>query len=105
MVLPLHRACRTTPCRVRDRRAVQALPAAPGLTLEQLFAGRNIDMPAAKARMTGLMADEGLDYDDRTMTYKSRRAQGLAKGAETQQGGGAVPEGLVRAHVWGAGED
>ena len=45
-----------------------------GLTLEQLFAGRNIDIPAAKAHMTGLMADEGLDYGDRTMTYNSRLA-------------------------------
>ena len=50
-----------------------------GLTLEQLFAGRNIDIPAAKARMVRLMADEGLDYGDRTMTYNSRLAQELAK--------------------------
>ncbi len=69
-----------------------------GLTLEQLFAGRNIDIPAAKARMTGLMADEGLPYGDRTMTYNSRLAQELAKWAETQSGGDAIHDALFRAY-------
>ena len=69
-----------------------------GLTLEQLFAGRNIDIPATKARMTGLMADECLDYGDRTMTYNSRLAQELAKWAETQPGGDAIHEALFRAY-------
>ena len=53
-----------------------------GLTLEQLFAGRNIDLPAAKARMTQLMAAEGLPYGERTMTYNSRLAQELGKWAD-----------------------
>ena len=54
-----------------------------GLTLEQLFAGRDIDIPAAKTRMARLMADEGLDYGDRTMTYNSRAlADTLVKIAE-----------------------
>ena len=69
-----------------------------GLTLEQLFAGRNIDIPAANARMTGLMADEGLPYGDRTMTYNSRLAQELAKWAETQPGGDAIHDALYRAY-------
>ena len=69
-----------------------------GLTLEQLFAGRNIDIPAAKARMTGLMADEGLEYGDRTMTYNSRLAQEMAKWAETQPGGDAIHDALFRAY-------
>ena len=29
-----------------------------GLTLEELFAGRNIDIPAAQARMSRLMSEE-----------------------------------------------
>lgn len=69
-----------------------------GLTLDQLFAGRNIDIPAAKARMVRLMADEGLDYGDRTMTYNSRLAQELAKWAETQPGGDAIHDALFRAY-------
>ncbi len=69
-----------------------------GLTLEQLFAGRNIDIPAAKTRMTGLMADEGLPYGDRTMTYNSRLAQEMAKWAETQPGGDAIHDAMFRAY-------
>ena len=69
-----------------------------GLTLEQLFAGRNIDISAAKARMTGLTADEGLDYGDRTMTYNSRLAQELAKWAETQPDGDAIHDAMFRAY-------
>ena len=34
-----------------------------GLTLEDLFAGRNIDIPAAQVRMSQLMAAEGLPYE------------------------------------------
>ncbi len=69
-----------------------------GLTLEQLFAGRNIDVLAAKAHMVQLMADEGLPYGDRTMTYNSRLAQELAKWAVTQPGGGAIHDALFRAY-------
>lgn len=69
-----------------------------GLTLEQLFAGRQIDIPAAKARMVRLMADEGLPYGDRTMTFNSRLAQELAKWAETQPGGDAIHDALFRAY-------
>jgi len=69
-----------------------------GVTLEQLFAGRGIDIPAAKARMAGLMADEGLPYGDRTMTFNSRLAQELAKWAETQPEGGGIHDALFRAY-------
>ncbi len=58
-----------------------------GLTLEELFAGRNIDVRKSQAEMTQRMADEGLPYGERTMTYNSRLAQELAKWAETQPGG------------------
>jgi predicted DsbA family dithiol-disulfide isomerase len=69
-----------------------------GLTLEQLFAGRNIDIPAANARMTQLMAEEGLPYGDRTMTCNSRLAQELAKWAQTQPDGEAIHDALFRAY-------
>jgi predicted DsbA family dithiol-disulfide isomerase len=74
---------------------------AEGLTLEQLFAGRDMDIPTAKARMTQLMADEGLPYGDRTMTYNSRLAQELAKWAETQPGGNAIHDALFHAYFVG----
>ena len=72
-----------------------------GLTLEQLFTGRNIDIPAAKSRMAHLMAEEGLPYGDRTMTYNSRLAQELAKWAETQPGGDAIHHALFEAYFIG----
>ena len=69
-----------------------------GLTLVQLFAGRNIDIPAAMAQMSRLMADEGLPYGERTMTYNSRLAQELGKWAETQPGGEKMHDDLFRAY-------
>jgi predicted DsbA family dithiol-disulfide isomerase len=69
-----------------------------GLTLEQLFAGRNIDIPATNAQMARLMADEGLPYGERTMTYNSRLAQELGKWAETQPIGTAIHDALFRAY-------
>ena len=50
------------------------------------------------ARMTRLMAEEGLPYGERTMTYNSRLAQELAKWAETQPGGDAIHDALFRAY-------
>lgn len=69
-----------------------------GLTLEQLFAGRGIDIPAAQARMRGLMASEGLPYGARTMTFNSRLAQELASYAETQPGGWKIHDRLFQAY-------
>ena len=69
-----------------------------GLTLEELFAGRNIDVPAAKERMVQLMAKEGLPYGDRSMTYNSRLAQEMAKWAETQQSEGNIHEAFFQAY-------
>jgi predicted DsbA family dithiol-disulfide isomerase len=69
-----------------------------GLTLEQLFAGRDLDIPAMKARMTKLMAEEGLPYGERTMTYNSRLAQELAAWSETQPGGARIHDALFQAY-------
>lgn len=69
-----------------------------GLTLEQLFAGRNIDIAAAQARMQRLMSDEGLPYGERTMTYNSRLAQELACYAQTQPRGEEIHDRLFRAY-------
>lgn len=68
------------------------------MALEQLFAGRGIDIPSAKARMQQLMAAEGLPYGDRTMTYNSRLAQELAVWAQTQPAGNAIHTALFQAY-------
>ena len=69
-----------------------------GLTLEQLFAGRGIDIPAAQERLSQLITAEGLPYGKRTMTYNSRLAQELAKWAETQPNGDAIHTALFQAY-------
>jgi predicted DsbA family dithiol-disulfide isomerase len=69
-----------------------------GRTLEELFAGRNIDIPAAQQRMTGLMAEEGLPYGQRTHTFNSRLTQELAAWADTQPGGETIHDELFRSY-------
>jgi len=69
-----------------------------GLTLEELFAGRNFDLAAAQQRMTRLMHEEGLPYGSRTMTFNSRLAQELAAWAVTQPGGEKIHDALFRAY-------
>ena len=69
-----------------------------GRTLEELFAGRNVDMEAMYTRMKGLMDEEGLPYGKRSHTYNSRLAQELGKWADTQPGGEAIHDALYRAY-------
>ena len=69
-----------------------------GRSLEELFAGRNVDMEAMYTRMKGLMDEERLPYGKRSHTYNSRLAQELGKWADTQQGGEAIHDALYRAY-------
>ena len=69
-----------------------------GLALEQLFAGRGYDLDAMFAQMKARMAEEGLEYGQRSHTYNSRLAQELGKWAETQPGGDAIHDALNRAY-------
>jgi predicted DsbA family dithiol-disulfide isomerase len=69
-----------------------------GVSLEELFAGRNIDVEAMYARMKTLMNEEGLPYSKRTHTYNSRLAQELGKWADTQAGGEAIHDALFKAY-------
>jgi len=71
---------------------------AEGLSLEELFRGRNVDIQAAHARLQALMDAEGLPYRPRTHTYNSRLAQETAKWAETKPGGEAVHDALFKAY-------
>ena len=52
---------------------------AEGRALNDLFAGRNIDLRAMHAQMKERMTAEGLPYGERTMTYNSRLAQEIGR--------------------------
>jgi predicted DsbA family dithiol-disulfide isomerase len=69
-----------------------------GRSLEELFAGRGVDLDAMYNRMKGLMDAEGLPYGQRSHTYNSRLAQELGKWADTQPGGEAIHDALYRAY-------
>ncbi len=69
-----------------------------GRTLEDLFAGRGMDVAAMQAQMRERMESEGLDYGQRTHTYNSRLAQELGAWADTQPGGEAIHDALYRAY-------
>lgn len=71
---------------------------AEGLTLQQLFAGRNMDIAAAQTRLTELMAAEGLPYGERTMTYNSRLAQEVGAWADARGAGPAIHLALFQAY-------
>jgi predicted DsbA family dithiol-disulfide isomerase len=71
---------------------------AEGRSLEELFAGRGVDIKASYDRMKGLMDGEGLPYGQRTHTYNSRLAQELGKWADTQPGGESIHDALYRAY-------
>lgn len=69
-----------------------------GRTLEELFAGRGMDIEAMQAQMRERMEAEGLPYGRRTHTYNSRLAQELGAWADTQPGGEALHAALYRAY-------
>lgn len=69
-----------------------------GVSLEVLFADRDIDIEAMYARMKALMDAEGLPYSKRSHTYNSRLAQELGKWADTQSGGEAIHDALFKAY-------
>jgi len=71
---------------------------ADGRSLEDLFAGRGMDIPKMQAQMRERMEAEGLPYGNRTMTYNSRLAQELGAWAETQEGGADIHDALFRAY-------
>lgn len=69
-----------------------------GISLEELFAGRNVDIETMQARMKVLMAGEALPYGDRTHTYNSRLAQELGKWADTQELGDEFHDAMFRSY-------
>ena len=71
---------------------------AAGISIEELFAGRDIDVDAMYSRMKSLMDVEGLPYGRRSHTYNSRLAQELGTWADTQPGGEAIHDALNKAY-------
>jgi len=69
-----------------------------GRTLESLFNASPSDIAQKNQHMKGLMEQEGLPYGQRTHTYNSRKAQELAKWADTQPGGSKIHDALFRAY-------
>ena len=71
---------------------------AEGQSLADLFKGRDLDVSRMEPDMQQRMADEGLEYGERTHTYNSRLAQELGKWADTLEGGGAIHDAMFRAY-------
>lgn len=69
-----------------------------GLTLEELFAGHNVDIPRIQQRLKGVADSLGLPLAGRTKTYNSRLAQELAKWAESEGAGDRFHHAVFRAY-------
>ena len=69
-----------------------------GITLEELFAGRDYDIKGSFERMKALTEIEGLPYGQRSHTYNSRLAQELGTWADTQEGGDALHMKIYQAY-------
>jgi predicted DsbA family dithiol-disulfide isomerase len=69
-----------------------------GLTLKELFAGRNLDIGQMRQRLREVALDLGLPLGERQKTYNSRLAQELSKWAESQGNGEQFHEAMFRAY-------
>ncbi len=69
-----------------------------GITIEQLFAGRNIDMAGMRRRFKDIADELGLPLGERPKTYNTRLAQELAKWAESMKRGDEFHDAVFRAY-------
>jgi len=69
-----------------------------GLTLEELFAGRPVDIKEILARLKHTADELRLPLGDRKKTYNSRLAQELAKWAELKGKADPFHEAIFRAY-------
>ena len=69
-----------------------------GLTLEELFAGRSMDIDQMMERLRRVALEEGLPLGERKKTYNSRLAQELGKWAEAQGQGDRFHRAAFRAY-------
>ena len=68
------------------------------LSLEDLFAGRDIQMPAVLERLKKVAGELGLPWGNRNKTCNSRRAQELGEWAERKGKGDAFRKAVFRAY-------
>jgi predicted DsbA family dithiol-disulfide isomerase len=68
------------------------------LTLEELFAGRDINIPSMLDHLKRVAADCGLPFGMRSRTYNSRRAQELGKWAESLNKGEEFHRAVFKAY-------
>ena len=66
--------------------------------MEDLFAGRGIDVPAMLSHLRQTARQLNLPFGDRRMTFNSRRAQELGKWAESAGRGEAFHRAVFRAY-------
>jgi predicted DsbA family dithiol-disulfide isomerase len=71
---------------------------ADGLSFNELFAGRNLDIVQMMQRLRKVALDLGLPFGERQKTYNSRLAQELSKWAESQGKGDQFHEATFRAY-------
>ena len=79
-----------------------------GRTLEELFAGRPINVKEVLDNLTRVAAELGLPFGKREKTYNSRMAQELGKLAETQGAGEPFHMAAFKAYFvdgWNIGLD
>lgn len=69
-----------------------------GVTLEELFAGGDFDVPAFMDHMKRVAKDCGLPFGMRSMSFNSRRAQELGKWAESLGKGEAFHMAAFQAY-------
>jgi len=72
-----------------------------GLTLEELFAGRPIDIKEMMLRLMKVADELGLPFCERKKTFNSRLAQELAKWAESKGKGDPFHEAVFKAYFVG----
>jgi predicted DsbA family dithiol-disulfide isomerase len=69
-----------------------------GLALEELYAGRGVDIKGVMLRLKQVADELGLPLGERTMTYNSRLAQELAKWAESRGKGDEFHDAIFRVY-------
>ncbi|MFC1515990.1 DsbA family protein, partial [Thermodesulfobacteriota bacterium] len=69
-----------------------------GRTLEELFAGRDVDVDQMVGHFKQVANDLGLPFGDRKMTYNSRLAQEMGKWAESNGKGDEFHDAVFRAY-------
>ena len=69
-----------------------------GLTLKELFVGRDLDIQGMSARLKRVADELGLPWADRERTYNSRLAQELGKWAEERGKGDEFHSAVFHAY-------